>query len=118
VRKRAVEEGNGVPNGADKNYRRLIMACAAFRSLHGVWPSEARLAPVTLWECGQMLDLENFELLCSKLRLRTTKHAQIAVGNASAHLVYEKISNPSYELLAEAEEWLGATVKREWLELD
>jgi len=77
-----------MPNGVSKNLVRLTIACAAFRLKYGDWPTEARVAPIVLWDYGHLLDSENFERLCAKLRLRTTKHAHIAVGTSKAHLVY------------------------------
>jgi hypothetical protein len=102
-----------MPNGIDKNFVRLGMACSAFRAKHGVWPTEARVAPPVLWDYGQLFDLENFERLCSRLRLRTTNRAHIAVGNANAHLVYGKIEGLDTSLTEEAFAWLGVRVRPE-----
>jgi len=41
-----------MPNGIDKNLNRLVIACPAFRADHGAWPTEARVAPVVMWELG------------------------------------------------------------------
>lgn len=107
-----------MPNGVDKNLVRLAIACAAFRLHHGTWPTEARVAPIVLWDFGQLLDPENFERLCKKLRLRTTQRAQIVVGNASAHLDYDKIDQAGVgpvdpRLTTEAYEWFGVRVRPE-----
>jgi hypothetical protein len=46
-----------MPNGVDKNLVRLTIACASFRARHGEGPTEARVAPIVLWDYGQLLDL-------------------------------------------------------------
>jgi hypothetical protein len=101
-----------MPNGVEQNIMRLAMACASFRGLHGSWPTEARVSPVVMWDFGQVLDAENFEILCSRLRLRTTKHAQIAVGTPKAHLVYEGTDHDFKPgMIDEAWTWLGVRIR-------
>ena len=108
-----------MPNGVDKNYVRLAIACAAFRSEHGHWPTEARVAPIVLWDYGQLFDARNFEVLCSRLRLRTSSTAHIAVGTSAAHLVYDKIvQSPRGDFVREATAWLGVRIRPEFEHMD
>ena len=101
-----------MPNGVDKNLVRLAIASAEYRRRHGEWPTEARVAPLVLWEYGYLLDLPNFERLCSRLRLRTTDGAHLAVGGEKGHLVYEKLDeSPTNDLVEEAWDWLGVSIK-------
>lgn len=108
-----------MPNGVDKNLVRLAIACASFRQRYGDWPTEARVAPIVLWDYGQLLDPESFQRLCQRLRLRTTKHAHLAVGNSHAHLVYDTLdhaADPS--LVDEAWDWLGVRIRPELRHLE
>jgi hypothetical protein len=108
-----------MPNGVDKNLNRLAIACAAFRARHGKWPTEARVAPIVLWDYGQLLDPENFELLCRRIRLRSTTRAHLAVGNRSAHLVYDQLADhPDPDLTHQAWRWLGVRVRPELAHLE
>lgn len=108
-----------MPNGVDKNYWRLVMACALYRAQYGAWPTEARVAPIVLWDYGQIFDPENFERLCARLRFRTTMHAHIAVGNGKAHLVYgSQEEQPDPRLIEEADAWFGVRIRPELAHLD
>jgi hypothetical protein len=108
-----------MPNGVDKNLVRLAIACASFRERHGEWPTEARLAPIVLWDYGQLLDADNFELLCSRLHIRVTRHAHIAVGTANAHIVYETMEHSAEpRLVEEAWAWLSVRIRPELEHLD
>lgn len=108
-----------MPNGVDKNYWRLAIACAAFRERYGIWPTEARVAPIVLWDFGQIFDDRNFELLCSRLQFRTTGRTHIAVGDANVHLVYDKLDpHPDPVLVDEAIGWLGARIRPEFEHVD
>lgn len=108
-----------MPNGVDKNLVRLAIACAAFRERYGEWPTEARVAPIVLWDYGQLLDPENFARLCARLRLRTTKRSHVSVGSATGHVVYEAVSDhPAPERTQEAWRWLGIRVRPELAHLD
>lgn len=108
-----------MPNGVDKNLVRLAIACASYRQLHGDWPTEARVAPIVLWDFGQLLDPENFERLCTRLRFRTTTNAHIAVGTSKAHVVYGTTSHGGdSRVFDEAWAWLGVRVRPEFEHLD
>jgi hypothetical protein len=68
-----------------------------------------------MWDYAHLLDTENFERLCSKLLLRTTKHAHIAVGTSKSHLVYESVApHPDWRLVQAAHEWLGVSYGPDW----
>ena len=60
-----------MPNGADKNLRRLLMACTVYQQKYGEWPSQARMSPVILHDLARLLDQENFERLAAHLQMRT-----------------------------------------------
>jgi hypothetical protein len=108
-----------MPNGVDKNLIRLAAACAEFRARYGAWPDEARLAPIAIWDFGQLFDIENFERLFAVLRIRATKHAHIAVGNSQHHVVYEKLeTNPTPNQIDEALAWLAVRVRPELAHFD
>jgi hypothetical protein len=103
-----------MPNGVDKNLVRLAIACASFRQQHDAWPTQARVAPIVMWEYGQLLDAENFERLCSRLRFRVTSHAHIAVGTSKAHLVYETTEHDvGPRLIDDAWNWLSVQIRSE-----
>lgn len=108
-----------VPNGVDKNLIRLAIACAAFRARYGEWPQEARLAPVAIWDFGNLLDSENFERLCERLRIRSTNHAHLAVGNAKHHVVYgDSGPHPSPDQIDEALAWLDVRIRPDLAHFD
>jgi hypothetical protein len=103
-----------MPNGADKNLIRLSIACAVYRQRFREWPSEARLAPVVLWDIAQLLDGENFISLAARLRLRTSEHAQISVGGSHGHVNYEEIEHSeAAPYRDQAWRWLGIEVRRD-----
>jgi hypothetical protein len=64
---------------------RHSVACAVYRRRFKEWPSEARLAPLILWDIGQLLDAANFVSLAARLRLKTSENAQISVGRRAGH---------------------------------
>ena len=104
-----------MPNGVDKNFWRLVSTVAAYHARHKDWPSEARLAPWAIWSLAQLLDAENFELLASRLPLRTTLRASFSAGSSRGHVVYDKIErSPSSDELDAAERWLGVAIRPEY----
>lgn len=107
-----------MPNGVDKNLVRLSIACAQFRATHGTWPSEARVAPIVMWSFGQLFDLDNFEQLCKRLRLRTTTNALLAVGTTKAHHVYSGAEGADWQRVDEARAWLGVRIRDELRHID
>jgi hypothetical protein len=108
-----------MPNGVSKNIGRLAIVCAAFRAKYGRWPTQARVAPAVLWEYAQLLDDQNFQRLCSRLKLMSTLRAHIAVGDSKAHLVYAELANhPDPQLTVAAHEWLGVRIRPEFEHLD
>jgi hypothetical protein len=105
-----------VPNGTEGSLRRLEIACAAFRQRHGTWPSQARLGPHIVYDVTHILDIANWNRVCSLITIRTTQRANFAVGDGSSHLVYEKLrEHPSPEAIQAASEWLGLEIDpRAW----
>jgi hypothetical protein len=105
-----------MPNGHDKNYRRLLGACAAFRHRFGEWPTHARFEPGYLADLVSVLDDELFERLALHMELRTTFACPISVGGARGYVEY---GGQGYDEegatahLDQAEKWLHLTLRRE-----
>src|SRR5262245_55936058 len=69
-----------MPNGVDKNFRRLVMACALYRQRYGEWPSQVRLDARLLHNLASLFDDDNFARLAAHLELRTPDKTGISVG--------------------------------------
>ena len=105
-----------MPNGADKNFRRLVITVAAYHVRFKDWPTEVRLAPWAMRDIAHLLDQENFELLAGRLRLATTLRAGFAAGSARGRVVYDNLStHPDFAEVVAAERWLGVRVRPEFL---
>lgn len=68
--------------------RRLAITIAAYVERHGAWPTEARVSAFVLHSLAKTLDVGHFQALADRLKLRVTKHSDIAVGGTAGHLVY------------------------------
>jgi hypothetical protein len=98
-----------MPNGHDKNLRRLLMACAAYRRRYGQWPTHARLGPLVLSDLARLLDPDSFERLALHMELRTTTGHPLSVGGAPGYVEYGTRDFPE-DLgpeLEQAEKWLN-----------
>ncbi len=105
-----------MPNGADKNFRRMVITVAAYHARFKDRPAEVRMAPWALQEMAHLLDAENFALLASRLRLVTTLRTSFAAGSKRGRVVYEHMGEgPGAQDLQEAEAWLGVRVRPEFL---
>lgn len=108
-----------MPNGADKNFWRLVTTVAAYHERYKDWPAEVRLAPWAMWSLCQLLDLRNFEMLGNRLRLRTTLRTSFAAGSDRGHVVYESLGDrPTHDSIRAAETWLGVRVRSEFQHTD
>jgi hypothetical protein len=86
-----------MPNGADKNLRRVLIACSAFRERYGEWPSQARMHPLMLWDLAQVLDGDEFVKLATHLQLRTKDRMGLTVGGARGVVDYGRQAPTSTE---------------------
>lgn len=108
-----------MPNGADKNYWRLVTTIAGYHEPFKDWPSEVRMAPWAVWSLAQVLDLENFEMLGNRVRLRTTLRTSFAAGGSRGRVLYESLTDgPTHDSVRAAETWLGVLVRREFQHTD
>jgi hypothetical protein len=101
-----------MPNGVDKSFRRLLVACAAYRQKFNEWPSQARLHPMILQDLAHLFDGEDFERLATHLHVRTRDTMGISVGGRGvvdyADVELDSLDNETVEL---AEKWLGGGVR-------
>jgi hypothetical protein len=99
-----------VPNGVDKNFRRLLMACAAHRQKHGEWPTQARRHPALVQDLANLFDAESFARVAAHLELRTRDQFGLSVGGRGV-VEYAEVDHDrlDHELLGLAETWLGVT---------
>lgn len=102
-----------MPNGIDKNLRRLQFACASYRRRYQEWPSQARMEPVILWDIAQLLDAENFARLAAHIELRSKDHHGLSVGGRAGVLVYEGPEEEAEEELELTRRWLNVEVRRD-----
>lgn len=105
-----------MPNGADKNFRRLVITVAAYDARFKDWPTELRMQPWALHEIAYLLDAQNFDLLANRLRLATTLRTPFVAGSKRGRVLYEDMGEgPAVEDLEAAEAWLGVRVRPECL---
>jgi hypothetical protein len=104
-----------MPNGHDKNFRRLVAACAAYRKRFGEWPAEARMEPGLLWDLTRLFDHEAFQTLSSRLTLKTKDKNGLSVGGSRGVQVYDGSDweFAGEEIVALTERWLGVEPMRE-----
>src|SRR5215213_4224278 len=103
-----------MPNGVDKNFRRLLMACAVYWQKYNEWPSQARLHPMLLQDLAHLFDRDNFERLATHLELRTRDTMGVSVGGRGVvdygDVDPGRLDNDTVEL---AQQWLGVHVRRD-----
>lgn len=102
-----------MPNGVDKNLRRLQFACASYRRRYGVWPSQARMEPIILHDIANLLDGQSFSRLAAHLELRTKDHHGLSVGGPAGVLVYEGPDEAAEEELELTLRWMNIDVGRD-----
>ena len=93
----------------NRTTRRLAITIALYIEQFHVWPREVRLSASALYYIVQGMRVEEFEGLASRLRVRVTKHAEIAVGGAEGHLIYSQVEHPRLETIEGVERDLGLT---------
>ena len=101
-----------MPNGVDKNYQRLLMACAVYRQRYQEWPSQARMHPVLLWDLAQLFAMDEFAKLANHLQLRTKDKMGLSVGGRAV-VDYSDVDHGrlDHETLRLAEQWLGVHIR-------
>lgn len=85
----------GVTSPGNRMTRRLAITIAIYIERFHVWPREVRLSASALYYIANGMRVEEFERLAGRLRMRVTKHAEIAVGGPEGHLTYEQKDVPS-----------------------
>src|SRR6478609_7474570 len=103
-----------MPNGVDKNFRRLLMACAVYRQKYGEWPVQARMNAGLLQDLAHLFDGENFARLANYLELRTRDKVGLSVGGRGV-VEYADVDHArlDQEILELAERWLAVEVRRD-----
>jgi hypothetical protein len=103
-----------MPNGGDKNYRRLLTACAVYRQKYGEWPVQARLNALAMYDLAQLFDPKSFERLAAHLELRTLDHIDITVGGRGV-VKYSDVDHSRVDdaVMQLAEKWLNLEVRRD-----
>jgi hypothetical protein len=96
-------------NAPNRMTRRMAITVAAYIARHGEWPVEARLSSTALHWIAKTLDEDHFARLADRLKLRVTKHSDIAVGGSAGHLVYPPAEHPHEDLIDRVERELGFT---------
>jgi hypothetical protein len=103
-----------MPNGVDKNFRRLLMACAVYHQTYGEWPTQARLHAFILRDLALLFDPENFERLAQRMELRTRPTVGISVGGRGvvdyADLGHARSGGTN---VRDAERWLGIEIRKD-----
>jgi hypothetical protein len=101
-----------MPNGYDRAYIELTIACAAYRERFGTWPTSAFLDPMTLKNLADLFDYPGFHELAQRLRLNTDLEevAFYALGEAGS-LHRREVKNVKELVLGgyieDARSWLG-----------
>jgi hypothetical protein len=94
-------------NAPNRMTRRLAITIASYISRYGAWPTEARLSAIALYWVVQTLDEKHFGRLANRLKVRTTKHSDIAVGGSAGHLVYDSSESLPEGMVEDVEHELG-----------
>lgn len=104
----------GMPNGASKNLVRLSVASAAYRKRYDEWPAEVRIPPIIVWDLAQILDSDQFGLLATRLRMRTSSDiTRFSVGGSRGVIWYDDLEHSdleSHEVEA-ARRWVGVEMR-------
>ena len=117
-----------MPNGYDRLFVELKMACASYRFSFGEWPSRLEIHPRVLWYLASLFDSsEEFGCLAERLEIRThwpslpderNRPWVVLSGDAGTadDLFPPEIDSPEVrkrwaELVGEAEEWLGVQIR-------
>ena len=115
VRARGSRVGYGpgaVPNGVEKNFQRLLMACAWYRQRYAEWPTQARMHPTILHDIAHMLDEADFQKLANHLPLRTHDPMDITVGGRGvirySEVEHERLDEETMRLAAQ---WLDVRIR-------
>jgi hypothetical protein len=103
-----------MPNGVDKNFWRLLAACAVYRQRYEQWPTQARLHPMLLWDLAQIFDGDQFGKLATHLQLRTRDKMGLSVGGLGT-IDYSDVDHGrlDQDALRLAEEWLDVQLRRD-----
>jgi hypothetical protein len=96
-----------MPNGVDKNFRRLLAVCALYRSRYNEWPAEVRMHPIMLHDLARLLDDEQFQRLAAHVRLGTRDTMGISAGGRGVVQYGERGAESDPGLIELAEQWLG-----------
>jgi hypothetical protein len=101
-----------MPNGVDKNFRRLLFACVAYHQKYGEWPTQARLHAYILRDLAGLFDPENFARLAERMELRTRPTVGISVGGRGV-VDYADLGPVSKggTTVGDAERWLGVEIR-------
>jgi hypothetical protein len=102
-----------MPNGASKNLVRLTTASAAYRKRCDEW-AEVRVPPIIVWDFPQILDSDNFDLLATRLPIRTSSDiTRFSVGGARGVVWYDDLDHISFEAhdVEAARRWLGVEMR-------
>lgn len=103
-----------MPNGASKNLVRLSITAAAYHKRYGEWPAELRAEPIIIWDLAQILDLDQFQLLATRLRLFTSAETtRFSVGGSQGVVWYDEVDHDSVtpDDVAAARRWLGVEMR-------
>lgn len=97
-----------MPNGHDKNFRRLLMTCAAYRGKFGEWPTQVRIYPAAVYDLAHILSPEDFEKLGNSFEIRVIDEIDFSAGGRGVfrYSDYDH-SFENDELIQLAENWLG-----------
>jgi hypothetical protein len=92
---------------------RLLVSCSAYRRHFGVWPTQARIAPILLRSFASELPEERWTQLVARMELRTAPLLEpggVSVGGVGV-IVYDRdIQNEDWAGTAEVEEWLASAL--------
>lgn len=97
-----------MPNGHDKNFRRLLMTCAAYRGKYGEWPTQVRMYPAAVYDLAHIFSSEDFEKIATAVEIRITHDIDLSAGGHGVfrYSDYDH-SHENDGLLHLTEKWLG-----------
>lgn len=103
-----------MPNGHDRNWRRVELALEGFRQRHGHWPTCVRLSRGYIDEfSSHLFSEEAWSRVCSKLEFVADEDAPIVAEDADGRTYsYGAEGGPDQPVDEPAEMWLQARPDR------
>jgi hypothetical protein len=97
-----------MPNGSDKNWRRLCAAIDGFRVKYDRWPTRLLVHPAILANIrDHLLTSEDYAKVCGKVAIVEDDGPMVAEDDLGGRYSYGNEAHPIGETTLQASVWLG-----------